>query len=81
MAKKLLKYTISFLYPKFLFEDQGNEFRQRFLSLSIFYNLQWLTPLLVMIDYLEFYQDETEEEMCKQLTLIEEAISQLPITD
>jgi hypothetical protein len=34
-----------------------------------------------MIDYLEFYQDETEEEMSKQLTLLEEAISQLPVTD
>ena len=34
-----------------------------------------------MIDYLEYYQDETEEEMSKQLTLIEEAISQLAVTD
>ena len=43
--------------------------------------MQWLTPLLVLIDYLEYYQDDTEEEMRKQLTLIEEAISQLPVTD
>jgi hypothetical protein len=34
-----------------------------------------------MIDYLEFYQDETEGEMSKQLTLIEDAISQLAVTD
>ena len=34
-----------------------------------------------MIDYLEFYKDETEEEMIKQLTLIEEEISQLAVTD
>jgi len=37
--------------------------------------------LLVLIDYLESYQDETEEEMSKQLTYIKEKISQLPITD
>jgi hypothetical protein len=81
LAKQLLEFTISFLYPKFLFEDKGKEFRQRFLALSIIYNMKWLSPLLVMIDYLEYYQDETEEEMSKQLTLIEEAISQLAVTD
>jgi hypothetical protein len=43
--------------------------------------LNWLSPLLVIIDCLEFYQDETEEEMSKQLTLIEESISQLAVTD
>ena len=32
----------------------------------------WLSPLLVMIDYLEFYQDDTEEKMNKHLTLVEE---------
>jgi hypothetical protein len=33
-----------------------------------------------MIDYMEYYQDDTEE-MSKQLTLLEEAISQFPVKD
>ena len=37
--------------------------------------------MLVLIDYLESYQDETEEEMIKQLTLIKETIFHLPVTD
>jgi hypothetical protein len=41
----------------------------------------WLSPLLVMIDYLEIYQDDTEEKMYKQLTLVEELISHLPVRD
>jgi hypothetical protein len=76
-----LEYTISFLYPKFLFEEKGKEFRQRFLSISVCYNMQWLSPLLVLIDYLECYQDETEEEMSKMLKLLQEEIYQLPVTD
>ena len=81
MAKQLLDYTICYLYPKILFENEGEEFRMRFRSLSIICNMQWLTPLLVLSDYLESYQDQTEEEINKQLTLIEETISQLPVTD
>jgi hypothetical protein len=80
LAKKLLENTICFLYPEFFF-NVGKEFRQRFLSLLITCDLYWLSPLLVLIDYLESYQDETEEEIIKQLTLIKETISQLPVTD
>ena len=43
--------------------------------------MQWLSPLLVLIDYLECYQDETEEEMSKMLKLLQEEIYQLPVTD
>jgi hypothetical protein len=37
--------------------------------------------LLVLIDYLESYQDETEEDINKLLKIIEEIISQLPVYD
>ena len=37
--------------------------------------------MLVLIDYLESYKDQTEDEMSKQLTYIKETIFQLPITD
>jgi hypothetical protein len=43
--------------------------------------MKWLSPLLVLIDYLEFYQDETELIMIKSVTLIIEQISQLLVTD
>jgi hypothetical protein len=43
--------------------------------------MQWLSPLLVLSDYLESYQDETEEEMNKYLTLLKETIIQLSVTD
>jgi hypothetical protein len=32
-----------------------------------------------MIDYLEYYQDDTEDQISKQLTLIEEVIYQFPV--
>jgi len=34
-----------------------------------------------MIDYLEYYQDDTDKQMSKQLTLLEEVISQFPVKD
>jgi hypothetical protein len=34
-----------------------------------------------MIDYLEYYQDDTDEQMREQLTLLEEVISQFPVKD
>jgi hypothetical protein len=43
--------------------------------------MNWLSPLLVLIDYLEFYQDKTEEEISKFITFIKETISELPVTD
>ena len=43
--------------------------------------MEWLSPLLVLIDYLESYQDNTEEELRKLLTLLEEIISKLPVKD
>jgi hypothetical protein len=36
--------------------------------------MNWLSPLLVLSDYLDSYQDETEEEISKLLTLIEDSI-------
>jgi hypothetical protein len=61
LSKELFDYTISFLYPSILFHEV--EFRERYLNILICCNLQWLSPLLVLIDYLEFYQDETETMM------------------
>jgi len=43
--------------------------------------MEWLSPLLVLIDYLESYQDNKEEEIRKLLTLLEEIISNLPVKD
>jgi hypothetical protein len=43
--------------------------------------MNWLSPLLVLSDYLDSYQDETEEEIRKFLTLIEDSIYQLPVVD
>jgi hypothetical protein len=37
--------------------------------------------MLVLIDYLEYYQDETEEEISKLISLLEETISHLPVAD
>ena len=69
------------MYPKLLFEDEGNEFRQRFQSLSTAFNMQWLAPLLVMIDGLESNQYELEEELRELLKLIEETINHLSVAD
>jgi hypothetical protein len=43
--------------------------------------MQWLSPLLVLSDYLQSYQDVTEEEIRKYLTLLKETIIQLSVND
>jgi hypothetical protein len=43
--------------------------------------MQWLIPLLVLVDYLESHQDGTKEEIRKQFTVIQETIYQLPVAD
>jgi len=53
-------------------------FRERFINFSIVTGLQCLSPLLVLIDYLEYYQDETEEGVSKQFELILDITRKLP---
>lgn len=43
--------------------------------------MEWLSPLLVLIDAQELNQFETEEELSKLINLIVETISQLPAAD
>ena len=60
LAKKLLEYSISYLYP---YIQICSSFREGFLSLSLLCDLDWLSPLLVLMDYLEYYQDTNIEKL------------------
>ena len=75
-ANQLFIKSICNLYPMILSSERF--FRERFIIFSIVTGLQCLSPLLVLIDYLEFYQDDTEEGISKHFELILDLIRNLP---
>lgn len=60
LARQLLDYSISYLYP---YIQICCDFREGFLSLSLLCELDWLSPLLVLMDYLEYYQDTSIDKL------------------
>lgn len=48
------------LFPQLL---THSELREDFLSLSFVHGIDWLAPLLVLMDYFTYYQDTNSDQL------------------